>query len=86
MSAMTSNQVIAGLSGFALIFSGFLLLCLWDIPPKIRAGARWGFFHMLSVGISGVLDSRQIALTWCIRFGVYTPLLKLWNGKRITKR
>ena len=75
MSAMTSNQVIAGLSGFALIFSGLLLFMFMGYSTQDQSWRTIGgffstFAHLLEFS-RGVLDSRHIALyvvhtVWCL--------------------
>lgn len=75
MSALTSNQVIAGLGGFALIFSTLLLFMFMgyttqDQNWRIVGGFFSTFAHLLEFS-RGVLDSRYIALyvahiVWCL--------------------
>jgi len=86
MSTVTSNQIVAAISSFALLFGGTLMLAFMASNSQSLAVRSMGqfyssFVHMMDFS-RGVLDSRIIVMYLCNISWVLFVAMKIVEAKR----
>lgn len=86
MSTLTSNQIVAAIAAFALLFGSTLLLAFMASSSQSHAVQIVGkyyssFYHMMDFS-RGILDSRLIIMYLCNTAWFLFVAMKIVEGKR----
>jgi ABC-2 type transport system permease protein len=86
MSSLTSNQIVAAIGGFALLFGSSLSLAImaYSAPnPSVRIVGQFfsSFAHMLDFS-RGIVDSRIVVMYLCYAGWFLFATVKVIEGKR----